>query len=131
MGKSQNTFSFTRIDHVQLAMPIGMEETARGFFVGMLRFEEIAKPEILAKRGGAWFKSGPVAIHLGVDPDFRPAKKAHPALRCANYEALLDRLSQLGVSVIHDDIPFEGCRHCYIADPFGNRIEIIAEPGNR
>ncbi|HEX3671624.1 MAG TPA: VOC family protein [Candidatus Cybelea sp.] len=116
---------FSVIDHVQLAMPAGKEDEARSFYAGMLGFVEIAKPAELASRGGAWFRSGDVAIHLGVDPEFRPARKAHPALRCDAYADLLERLERSGVHVVRDDFPFERRAHCYVADPFGNRLELI------
>lgn len=116
---------FRAIDHVQLAMPAGEEDEARSFYAGVLGFEEVAKPAELASRGGAWFRSGDVAIHLGVDPEFRPARKAHPALRCDDYADLLERLERCGVGVVRDAVPFEGKAHCYIADPFGNRLELI------
>jgi catechol 2,3-dioxygenase-like lactoylglutathione lyase family enzyme len=119
-------FPFVRIDHVQLAMPRGEEERARRFFVDVLRMTEIPKPPELAKRGGCWFASGDVQIHLGVEDDFRPVKKAHPALRCSNYPHLLARLTENGVAVIEaSDIP--GVRRSHISDPFGNRIELIAD----
>jgi catechol 2,3-dioxygenase-like lactoylglutathione lyase family enzyme len=115
---------FTAIDHVQLAIPPGAEETARRFYRDVLGMSEIPKPAELAKRGGCWFESGRVQLHLGVEPDFRPAKKAHPALRCRDYDALTSHLRALGVEVKDDDnIP--GVRRCHISDPFGNRIELI------
>ena len=118
------TVPFTAIDHVQLAMPPGEEDTARHFYRDLLGMAEIPKPPELAKRGGCWFESGEVQIHLGVEKDFRPAKKAHPALHCRDYEALLQRLSQADVPVAEvGDIP--GVRRCHIYDPFGNRIELI------
>ena len=113
------------IDHVQLAMPRGGEAQARSFYVEALGMTEIEKPLELMARGGAWFQSGEVALHLGVDDAFRPATKAHPALRCASYDALMERLRSHGCDVTSDDRLVEGCRHCYIADPFGNRIELI------
>lgn len=86
---------------------------------------EVPKPAELAKRGGCWFDSGGVQIHMGVENDFRPAKKAHPALLCSQYSELLDRLRGSGIDVTEvDDIP--GVRRCHIHDPFGNRIELIA-----
>ena len=117
----------SRIDHVQLAMPAGGEDRARAFYVDALGLDEIAKPPELAKRGGAWFRSGDVCVHLGVDSDFKPAKKAHPAFRCANYVGLLERLRKHGVEIIPDENLFEGKRHCYVSDSFGNRIELIAD----
>jgi catechol 2,3-dioxygenase-like lactoylglutathione lyase family enzyme len=115
---------FIAIDHVQLAMPSGEEEMARAFYGKVLGMREIAKPPELAKRGGCWFESRGVQIHLGVEADFRPARKAHPALRCADYEGLTTHLRVSGVEVTEDEsIP--GVRRCHIFDPFGNRIELI------
>jgi catechol 2,3-dioxygenase-like lactoylglutathione lyase family enzyme len=106
-------------------MPSGQEGVARGFYCDVLGFEERAKPAELAKRGGAWFACGDIALHLGVEDPFVPAKKAHPALCCADYDVFLERLGEHGVPIRHDELPFEGKRHCYIDDPFGNRIELI------
>ena len=112
------------IDHVQLAMPAGEEEAARRFYRDLLGMNELPKPVELAKRGGCWFASGAVQIHLGVEADFRPAKKAHPALRCADYEGITARLRAAGVPV-RDDENIPGIQRCHISDPFGNRIELI------
>lgn len=119
-----SSFPFTAIDHVQLAMPAGQEDRARAFYGVLLGMREISKPQELAKRGGCWFQSGDVQIHLGVEPDFRPARKAHPALRCNDYDALTTRLRAAGVEVT-DDFSIPGVRRCHIADSFGNRIELI------
>src|SRR5262249_23479055 len=107
-------------------MPAGQEETSRRFFRDLLGMEEIPKPPELAKRGGCWFQSGAVQIHIGVDPDFHPAAKAHPALRCRNYENLITRLRQAGVAV-QDAIELPGTKRCHVLDPWGNRIELITE----
>ena len=124
------TYPFSAIDHVQLAMPAGGEDRARSFYGALLGMKEIAKPTELAKRGGCWFECGPVQIHLGVEEDFRPARKAHPALRCFNYHGLVARLRDAQVEVKRDDgIP--GAERCHISDPFGNRIELIAESFRR
>jgi|SRR5579864_899391 len=121
---SARKFPFTSIDHVQLAMPAGQEDRAREFYFGLLGMKEISKPVELAKRGGCWFESGSVQIHLGVEADFRPARKAHPALRCSDYEGIVLRLRGAGVTVDEpNDIP--GVRRCHIHDPFGNRIELV------
>jgi len=94
------------------------------FTAGVLGMTELPKPPKLAKRGGCWFSSGEVQIHLGVEQDFRPAKKAHPAFRCRNYDALIARLQQAGIEAVADDNN-SGVTRCYIQDPFGNRIELI------
>lgn len=106
-------------------MPAGAEDAARAFYVGLLGMAELPKPPALATRGGCWFASGRAQIHLGVEADFRPARKAHPALLCADFEGLRDRLRSSGVE-INDDENIPGVRRCHISDPFGNRIELIA-----
>ena len=124
------TYPFCAIDHVQLAMPGGGEDRARAFYGELLGMKEVAKPPELAKRGGCWFECGPVQIHLGAEEEFRPVRKAHPALRCFDYHGLVMRLRDAEVEVKADDsIP--GVERCHIADPFGNRIELIAESSHR
>lgn len=105
-------------------MPIDGEDTARAFYSGVLGMIEVPKPTELAKRGGCWFESGRVQVHLGVETDFRPAKKAHPALQCFDYAGLLERLRRAGVEV-HEPNDIPGVQRCHIHDPFGNRIELI------
>jgi catechol 2,3-dioxygenase-like lactoylglutathione lyase family enzyme len=116
---------FAAIDHVQLAMPAGEEESAQRFYRDLLGMVEIPKPPQLAKRGGCWFASGGVQLHLGVEEDFRAAKKAHPALRCFDYDGLTSRLRAAGVET-KEDQSLPGVRRCYVFDPFGNRIELTA-----
>jgi catechol 2,3-dioxygenase-like lactoylglutathione lyase family enzyme len=117
--------TFTAIDHVQLAMPPGKEEDARRFYRDLLGMAEVPKPPESAKRGGCWFESGGVQIHLGVENDFRPAKKAHPALRCKDYDGLLRQLGEANVEV-HKAEGIPGVKRCHVYDWFGNRIELIA-----
>jgi catechol 2,3-dioxygenase-like lactoylglutathione lyase family enzyme len=116
------------IEHVQLAMPAGMEAVAREFYQELLGIPEVPKPPALARRGGAWFERGSLKIHLGVEADFRPARKAHPALLVSDLESLVTRLRLHQVKVIDDD-PLEGYHRVYIADPFGNRIELMEPDG--
>jgi catechol 2,3-dioxygenase-like lactoylglutathione lyase family enzyme len=112
------------IEHIQLAMPAGQEEAARRFYSGLLGIPEVPKPPDLQKRGGVWFEFGLLKIHLGVDPDFRPARKAHPGLLVRDLRALVRKLHAAGVEVIEDD-SLAGFDHVYVADPFGNRIELM------
>ena len=117
-----------RIDHVQLAMPKGKEEDARRFYAGALGFSEVAKPPHLAARGGCWFEHGALKLHLGVEDDFRPARKAHPALIVDDLGALAADLLRLGYRMA-DDQPPEGYDRIFVDDPFGNRIELM-QPWN-
>jgi catechol 2,3-dioxygenase-like lactoylglutathione lyase family enzyme len=113
-----------RIDHVQVAGPPGCEPAARAFYGELLGLREIPKPEPLAARGGVWFELGTYELHVGVDPDFRPARKAHPALTATEIDELAGRLAVAGALVDwNDDI--RGVRRFYTADPFGNRLEIV------
>lgn len=113
-----------RLDHVQLAMPAGEEDRARRFYEGLLGLAEVAKPPHLALRGGCWFEGPEVKVHLGVDAEFRPARKAHPALLVRDLGSLVESLRSAGVPV-GDDEPLEGYERVYVEDPFGNRIELL------
>jgi catechol 2,3-dioxygenase-like lactoylglutathione lyase family enzyme len=114
----------TRIEHVQLAMPAGGEDLARNFYAGILGITETPKPAHLAKRGGCWFERGDLKIHLGVEIDFRPARKAHVALLIADLPELQDKLRKSGYALQQDE-PLEGYKRIYVDDPFGNRIELM------
>ncbi len=114
------------LDHVQLAMPEGGEPLAREFYGGLLGLTEVDKPIPLSGRGGCWFAGpGGVHVHLGVEAEFRPSRKAHPALLVADLAALRARLGAAGVEIVTDDADI-GVERCYVADPFGNRIELVA-----
>jgi len=115
------------IDHIQLAMPAGEEDKARAFYAGLLGIPERPKPAALAARGGAWFESPHVKIHLGVEGEFRPARKAHPALLVTGLSELAAVLRRAGHEVADD--PLEGQARVYVSDPFGNRLELIEHTG--
>lgn len=116
------------LHHVQLAMPRGREAEARAFYGDVLGMTEQPKPENLARRGGAWFASGDAQIHLGVEDDFRPAKKAHPALLVSGLASLVERCIEAGFDVKADE-PLPGYHRAYVTDPFGNRVELL-EPAD-
>lgn len=118
------SFIFKAIDHIQLAAPKGSEETARNFFMNILGFTEVEKPEGLKKRGGVWFQCKKIKIHIGIEEPFSPARKAHPAFEIENIEELKKHLIKNGVDII-EDIKLPGANRCYISDPFGNRIELL------
>ena len=116
--------TITKLDHVQLAIPPGSEDSCRPFYVGLLGMTELVKPKILAARGGLWLRSGPVEIHLGVEADFRPARKAHPAICVSDLEDIAERLRRAGYEPRWDtDIP--QVRRFHVSDPVGNRLEFI------
>jgi catechol 2,3-dioxygenase-like lactoylglutathione lyase family enzyme len=112
------------IDHVQLAMPRGEEDAARGFYGRLLGLPEQPKPPELEKRGGCWFESEAVKVHLGVEEPFRPARKAHIAFKVDNVAALAARAREVGFEVV-DDERLPGHERVYIDDPFGNRLEFL------
>ena len=112
------------IEHVQLAMPRGEEERAREFYSALLGIPEVPKPPELAKRGGVWFENKFLKLHLGVEADSRPARKAHPALLVEDLRQLVALLREHGISVEVDDA-LDGFFRVYVSDPFGNRIELM------
>jgi catechol 2,3-dioxygenase-like lactoylglutathione lyase family enzyme len=119
---------FAGIDHVQLAAPPGCEAEGRRFFGQLLGLQELPKPPALAVRGGLWFQCGAQQIHIGIEKDFRPAKKAHPALRLtdeASLEALRARLQAGGVAT-KDDREIEDAARFFAEDPWDNRLEFVA-----
>ena len=116
------------IDHVQLAMPAGAEDEAEAFYQGLLGVQRIDKPAVLDARGGCWFANDAVALHLGVEQGFQPAKKAHPGLVVDGYDDLVARLIEQGCEVSPAET-LAGVRRSHIHDPFGNRIELIDGSG--
>ena len=116
--------TITGIEHVQLAMPPGGEDAARAFYTGLLGLPEQPKPPKLAARGGCWFEGPGVKLHLGVEADFRPALKAHPALLVDDLATLAATLEQAGTPLCWDD-ELPGVLRCHVGDPFGNRIELM------
>ena len=112
------------LHHVQLAAPAGSETALRHFYGDVLGMTEVPKPPALVARGGAWFRAGDLELHLGIEDDFRPARKAHPGLLVTGLTAYAERLAAHGVRVRWDD-DFPGHRRCYVDDPHGNRIELL------
>jgi catechol 2,3-dioxygenase-like lactoylglutathione lyase family enzyme len=112
------------IHHVQLAMPAGREAEAEAFYAGLLGIPRVPKPANLERRGGCWFRSASVEIHLGVEEPFAPARKAHPALLVDDLDVLRRRLTEAGCPMSIDE-PLDGHDRFYVNDPFGNRIECL------
>ncbi|MFI7318661.1 VOC family protein [Streptomyces venezuelae] len=121
--------TLTSLDHVQLAAPPGSEPALRAYYVDVLGMTEVPKPPVLAARGGCWFEAGEVRLHLGIEPDFRPSRKAHPGLRVTGIEAYARRLTAHGATVTWDD-NLPGHDRFYSEDPVGNRLEFLEDqPG--
>ena len=112
------------LHHVQLTSPVGSEEASRWFYGTVLGLPEVAKPAPLAGRGGVWFRSAHLELHLGVEENFRSARKAHPGLLVEDLAGFARHIGSYGVSVEWDD-NFPGFRRCYVADPHGNRLELL------
>jgi len=121
------TSLWSAIDHVQLAIPRDAEDRCRAFYVDLLGMMEVAKPPLLAARGGLWLETGGVRLHLGVEDEFRPARKAHPAITVSDIDLVARTLEAAGAS-IHWDAEIPGVRRFYVDDCVGNRIEIVAAP---
>ncbi len=117
-------FVFGPMHHVQLAIPPGSEAACRLFWGELLGMRELDKPAMLAARGGCWFRSGGLEVHLGVEADFRPARKAHPGILVSDLQALADRFQAAGLDIT-PDADFPGHDRFYAHDPFGNRLEFL------
>lgn len=114
-----------RLHHVQVAIPSGGEDVAREFWIDLLGFSEIPKPEPMASRGGLWIQDGTCEIHLGIEEPFAPARKAHPGITVEDLHGLEERLARAGYETTQD-APIYGMRRFHVSDPFGNRIEFLA-----
>ena len=112
------------LDHVQITAPRGSEANARAFFGDVIGLEETPKPGRLAARGGVWFRCGEQQLHVGIEDEFMPARKAHPAFRVHDLDAVRRRLTEAGVT-LQDDDTLPGARRFYVEDPFGNRLEFL------
>jgi len=112
------------LNHIQIEAPAGCEAAARVFFGDLLGLPEIEKPANLRGRGGVWFACGAQQIHLGVVANFEPRRKGHPALEVRGLDAWRARLAAAGVPITEDE-PLPGWNRFYIADPWGNRIELL------
>ncbi|GLJ01798.1 VOC family protein [Bacillus safensis] len=115
---------FVGIDHVQIAAPKGSEDECREFFSKILGMDEIPKPENLKKRGGVWFQCGTHELHIGIQENFIPAIKAHPAFKLKDIDKLKQRLIENNIKITEDE-PLEGATRFYVNDPFGNRLEFL------
>ncbi|MBM7862112.1 VOC family protein [Lentzea nigeriaca] len=113
------------LHHVQLAIPAGAEDDCRAFYVGVLGMKEVEKPPALAARGGLWVRSGSLEIHLGVEAEFRPARKAHPGILVGDLDALAERLAGAGIEITWDE-NFRAFRRFHTFDNVGNRLEFMA-----
>ncbi|MFD9211111.1 VOC family protein [Streptomyces sioyaensis] len=114
----------TGLDHIQLAVPPGIEDALRAYYADLLGMTEVLKPAALAVRGGWWFEAGAARLHLGIEPDFRPARKAHPGIRVQGIDDFAARLTAGGAAVTWDD-DLPGHRRFYSVDPAGNRLEFL------
>jgi catechol 2,3-dioxygenase-like lactoylglutathione lyase family enzyme len=112
------------IDHVQLAAPPGSEERLRAYYTGVLGMTELVKPPVLAGRGGCWFGAGDAVLHLGIEADFRPARKAHPGIRVTGIHTFAKGLRARGAEIVWDD-DLPGHSRFYCEDPVGNRLEFL------
>jgi catechol 2,3-dioxygenase-like lactoylglutathione lyase family enzyme len=119
-------FHIAGLDHVQLAIPRGVEDEARRFYGGLLGLTEVEKPAALAGRGGCWFAGRNTVLHLGVEEPFAPARKAHPALLVSDLDACRAALAAAGAAVVPEE-SVVAVHRFYTADPFGNRIELIQD----
>ena len=112
------------VDHVQIAAPPGCDDAARAFYGGVLGLPELPMPEVLRGRASCWFQCGPQEIHIGIEEDFRPARKAHPAFVVTEIAALMEALHARGLEIM-EDFSLTDRRRFFVFDPWGNRLEFL------
>ena len=117
------------VHHVQIAIPKAGEPLARQFYGDILGLTEVPKSENLQGRGGVWFETGTIQLHLGVDPSFTPSTKAYVAFECPDLPLMRKRLASSGIAIV-DDGPLPGFDRFYTSDPFGNRVELLSPSGS-
>ena len=115
---------FLGIEHVQITIPHGEERRAREFYVDVLGFTEIVRPESLGGRGGGWFRNGPVNLHLISARDFQPTRPGHPAWLVPDLDTVIARCESAG-HAIEQAVPLPGFDRVHVYDPFGNRLELM------
>jgi catechol 2,3-dioxygenase-like lactoylglutathione lyase family enzyme len=120
----RETMAILSLDHVQLTIPVGGEELARNFYVGILGLTEVAKPASMTGRNSIWFMAGPVNLHIGIEEEFHPAKRAHPALVVDNLDDIVAACQRAGLAT-RPDTSFNNFRRVHVSDPFGNRLELM------
>ncbi|MEU3413779.1 glyoxalase [Streptomyces sp. NPDC006658] len=124
MAQERLGYALGGLHHVQLAIPPGAEDRCREFWAGVLGMTELEKPPVLAARGGCWFRGSGLEVHLAVEEDFRPSRKAHPGILVTSIQALAKRLEDNGVGVTWDG-NFPGHNRFYAFDKLGNRLEFL------
>jgi len=74
-----------------------------------------------------WFRCGRDGLHIGAEPDFSPATRAHLCIRVSDvaaFDALCERLTAAGYAVDHADEPIAE-RRMKTHDCFGNLVEFV------
>jgi hypothetical protein len=66
-----------------------------------------------------------VQVHLGVESEFRPARKAHPAFLVDDLDSLIARAQDAAYETDASQPPLDGYKRAHVFDPFGNRIELM------
>lgn len=127
MQTPTDDFFLEGIHHVQVAIPAGGEEAARAFYKHALGLREVPVSPLVSKLAIAWFEQGNLRLHVGIDPNFHPSRKGHPAFSVRVWDALMRHLDSMGI-VINQAATVDGSRRCHVSDPFGNRIELIESP---
>ncbi len=118
--------SLLGIHHVDITVPKAVEGAARHFYGVILGMQEIPKPAILQKNGGAWFEAGRVELHVAVEEAAitNGQSKRHVCYLVEDLAAAEQHLRDAGIVIVDDRQPIAGWTRFYVRDPGGNRIEI-------
>lgn len=113
----------SKLNHIQICVPIGAEQQATEFYTGVLQLAEIEKPDALKPNGGVWFQVANIQLHIGVEEAINKSKR-HPAFEVEDLAAARKHLEENGVE-IKEEAVIPGVNRFSFFDPFGNRIELL------
>ncbi|WP_072580266.1 hypothetical protein [Bacillus weihaiensis] len=103
---------------------MGKEKEARDFYLGILCFQEVQKPDILKKNGGFWCTTNSVMLHIGVEHMMLETSKRHPAFIVQDLSYVKKHLKRHNVQ-IKEELPIPAINRFSCCDPFQNRIEFL------
>jgi catechol 2,3-dioxygenase-like lactoylglutathione lyase family enzyme len=120
-----------KIHHVNVTVPKSLEDAAKHFYGVVMGLEEVPKPESSRGRGGAWYRLGPLQLHLSIETAFGDGciSKQHVCYTVSNLAEAEERFRAAGVEIAPDDQPMPGWPRFYVRDPGGNRLEIAQDAG--
>ena len=113
------------LQHVSLEVPRERADACAEFWA-LLGFARVEPPPTLRERA-VWVERDGTQVHLMYADDAVVPPKGHAAVVAPDYDAALAALRAAG----HDPEPRPehwGAPRCFVTDPAGHRVEVMAAP---